>query len=118
MHFSPMHDTCTAHLIILDLIIPIIFGGVEILKLLIIHFSLAACYFVPLRSIYSPQCPAFKGKAMLLPLISLVEREKISSRCCEFSVSNLLSYYHNLNAFRYLSSSISDVLGHNKWSCN
>jgi hypothetical protein len=46
---------CSTHLILLDLIIVIIFDeDLQIMKLLVVHFSVVSCYFVSVRSKYFP----------------------------------------------------------------
>jgi len=37
-----------------------IWSGVQIMKLLIMHFSSASCYFLPHKTKYSPQHPILK----------------------------------------------------------
>jgi hypothetical protein len=52
---ASVHATCPAQLILLDLII-----RVRVMKLLIMQFSPASCYFICLRSKYSLQYPILK----------------------------------------------------------
>jgi hypothetical protein len=55
-----MHVTCPVFLNLVDMTILIIFGGVQIMKLLIMQFYPASCHFILLRSKYSPQHPVLK----------------------------------------------------------
>jgi hypothetical protein len=58
--FSPIRATFPVNLVLLDLIILIILGQVQFMKLLIMQFSVSSYHFIPLRSRYSPQHPLLK----------------------------------------------------------
>ena len=64
-----IHATCPSHLIPFHLIILIILCvcGVDIIKLLIVQFSLVPCYFIPLRPKYLSQHPTLKQPPMSEP---------------------------------------------------
>jgi hypothetical protein len=54
MHLSPIHATCSAHFILLDLFARTVFG--EEFR----SFSTLPCYNAPLSPKYSPQHPILK----------------------------------------------------------
>jgi hypothetical protein len=55
----PMLTTFTAHIILLDLTVVIIWWRVQILNF-ITQFSPSSCHFIPLWSKYSPRHPVLK----------------------------------------------------------
>jgi hypothetical protein len=62
-----MRDKYPAHLILLDLICLMAFWErVQNMKLLIEQLPLFSCYFIPLRSKYSPQNPLLKHPQLVL----------------------------------------------------
>jgi hypothetical protein len=55
-----MRATCHAHLVVIDLIIIITIGGVQVMKLLIMQRCSAPYYFIPLGSKHSLYLPVLK----------------------------------------------------------
>jgi len=55
----PMYATFLTYLILLELITLIIFGGEHKHEAAYLRFYPTSCYFLPLWSKYSPQCPVF-----------------------------------------------------------
>jgi hypothetical protein len=91
---SSKYATCLVHLTLLDLIILITFGGVYIIKFLILQFSPSSHYFLPLRSKYSPQHPFsnFSGDSLydhsteLVCIIISLNVEHLTSELCQNTI--------------------------------
>jgi hypothetical protein len=81
-----MYATCLVHFTLLDLIILITFGGVYIIKFLILQFSPSSYYFLPLRSKYSPQHPFSNFSGDLICIIFSLDVEHLTSEVCQNTI--------------------------------
>jgi hypothetical protein len=113
-----MRDTCHAHLNLLDLIIlrNCTWRRLQVMKLLIMHFSPTTCHFIPLRSKYSPQHPVLKHPQNSRTCTEQNHISVSSSRCTWWTLWSTQPPNPRLLGKAVRERSYSSVQGHG-WKC-
>ena len=105
VHLPHPYATHPCHLILLDLIT----RAVQLMKLLLMHFSPVSCYLVPLKSKYLPRHPTVKhaqptffprnkGHPVLIYKIKFVAHRKQSERVLQIPARDCCAWKQIQNA--------------------